>query len=573
MGERARALAGLVDPAAALAAGAEAFAQRDFPAAERAFRTALALAPEERAARFNLGIVCEVGGRLDEAAALYRAIVERAPNDVDAWTRIGIVRHVQGRYGDAYEAFETILRLAPENADAAVNAGLSAMLGGQLGDATRVLREGVAKHPERADLRAALADALRAAGALDVAADVIETSLARWPDDLHTQMVAGRIAFEGGDFARAQAAFSAAAGLDRQRYEPPMNLGVLEHGLGHVPPALAFGQRAVALAPQASDARFNLAMTQLLAGDFASGFDGAEVRFGLPSPSRRMVEELRALGLPRWGGESLEGRGLLVAYEQGLGDFVLWSRLFDAARARGVRLIVEVPSPLVPLYRDCAAIDEVAVGAFDRTRIGEVAAFVPICSLPLALGLSAGEIPADVPYLAADPVRTAAFRRRFAEFGKARTVGLVWAGAPEFGHDRFRSFQLSDVLGLAALRDIAWISLQKGPREDDPAPPGVELVRLAPELVDFGVTAAAITALDLVVSVDTAVAHVAGALGAPVWTMHGFGHYWLWGVARSDSPWYPSMRLFRQTAPGTWNGLFVELCAGLAAWCASSRSD
>jgi hypothetical protein len=271
--------------------------------------------------------------------------------------------------------------------------------------------------------------------------------------------------------------------------------------------------------------------------------------------------------LPLWDGGALDGGTLLVTRDQGLGDFVLWSRLFGTLRERGIRIAVECPEALVPLYRAEPAIGELIAGTCAPERLGAFAAFVPVGSLPQRLGVGPGE-PSPLAYLQADPERVRAFRDAFASLDRRRAVGLVWAGEPTHRLDRFRSAPLDAFAALAGVPDIAWVRLQQGPRGDDPPPPGIALVHLDP-FADFGETAAAIAALDLVITVDTSVAHVAGALGAPVWMLNGFGHAWMWGVGRTDTPWYPSMRLFRQPVPARWDGLFAEVRAQLERWALS----
>jgi hypothetical protein len=167
--------------------------------------------------------------------------------------------------------------------------------------------------------------------------------------------------------------------------------------------------------------------------------------------------------------------------------------------------------------------------------------------------------------LVADPDRVAQFRRRFTALGNRLKVGIVWGGDPGHVLDRFRSCDIAEFGVLADLPGIGWVSLQKGARESElqRAPAAMEILPLGPELADFSDTAAAIAALDLVIAVDTSVAHLAGAMGAPVWTLHGFGKYWLWGIDGAETPWYPTMRLFRQHRPNEWSGLFADLRVAL----------
>lgn len=463
------------------------------------------------------------------------------------------------RLAQACAAFAAALRAVPEHRTAALNLGIAAAQLGDLTTAARALRDAVTAHPDFTEAWLALADALRELRRPDAAGEACREALALDPSSAQAQIVLGQLAYEAGDLVAAEQHFRSAAAAAPERHEPPMNLGVLAKGRGHIDEALAQGRAAVALAPADPLAHFNLAMTALLAGDYAAGFAASEWRLRVPGA----VDPYRDR-LPLWHGESLDGGTLLVARDQGIGDFVLWSRLFSLARARGVRVAVECPPALVRLYTNVAGIDELIGGTCDPARLGAFAAHIPTCSLPAVLDLRAPD-PSDVPYLHADAARTRAYRERFSRLGKARTIGLVWGGNPAYRLDRFRSPGLAAFGGLAEVADTAWVSLQKGPPErdlDDP-PPGLEMLALGPELHDFAETAAAIAALDLVITMDTAVVHVAGALGRPVWVVLGFSHFWLWGIGAATSPWYPTVRLFRQTEPLSWHEPLAAIRAAL----------
>jgi tetratricopeptide (TPR) repeat protein len=545
--------------AACMLAGASAFGDRDFAAAERAFSDALAADPSERAARFNLGKVYESTARLDDALAMYGELVRSRDADVESWVRIGIVHYVRSCLPDALAAFAAALRSDPTHPVAAINFGIAATDVGAYDDAVRVLRVAVEAHPARGDLGAALAEALRQAGDGLGAARAARAVVVRDPGNVEALLVLGHLAYDAGAFDDARTAFAAAGAAAPGRFEPPMNLAVLEHGLGRVDAALAAAERAVALAPGSAEAHVNLGMTQLLAGDLGSGFANVEWRHAVPGAGGRHAE-FAAAGVAPWDGRSLDGGTVLVTRDQGLGDFVLWSRLFGAARERGVRLAVECPAALVPLYRDHPSVERAS-----PAEVAAVAAFVPLCSLPHVLDIRGPAVPAGFPYLTAPPAGVAAYRTARKRWDARRAIGIAWAGDPTHRLDRFRSCPLIHFGTLADVPGVAWVSLQAGERGNDAPPRGFALRTFDRPLADFGETAAAIVALDGVITVDTAVAHVAGALGVPVWTLHGFGHYWLWGVERADSPWYPTMRHFRQREPGRWEGVFDDVRSALLA--------
>jgi tetratricopeptide (TPR) repeat protein len=542
-------------------AGAAAFARRDWHEAERLFAAALAAAPRSAEAAANLARVYEVLGRFDDAVELYAGVARWRPRDPAALVRLGIVRYGQERLADAFEAFEAALRIDPMHCLAAVNGGLVASAIGRHEDAVRILRGAVTAHPDDPGAWSALADALRTSCELDEADVAARTACERAPADAQAWLVQGQVAYDRGAVVQAEEAFLRAAALASERHEPPLNLGSLYHGLGRIDEAIASATRAVALARHDPRAHVNLGMSRLLAGDLAGGF--AELEWRLQDPVMR--EQYRRLDAwPRWNGEHLGDGRVLVSLEQGIGDFIFVSRLFPLLHERGVTATVEIPPALVELYRGAPGIDEAIAGRADPERLASFAAQLPLCSLPHVLGGEALKARA-VPYLVAGPRRVAQFRARFAALAKRFTVGIVWAGDPNHTLNRFRSCALAEFGALADLAGVAWVSLQKGAREADALTPpaGMELLGLGPELADFADTAAAITALDLVIAVDTSVAHLAGALGAPVWTLHGFGKYWLWGADGARTPWYPTMRLFRQSEPNRWDGLFAQVRSAL----------
>lgn len=537
--------------------GAIAFAQRDYAEAERFFRLASASSNDNLAALFNLGKVLEVQKRFEEAADAYRKILRVQPDNIETRLRLGIAHYQQGAYDEAIEGFQEVLRREPENSTAALSLGVAFNTTGRYDESVLVLRRLLAREPDQIEACHALGDSLIALRRPEEAVRACESVLARNPNDVLATILMGQAECERGDYPTAEKYFRRAALLDSQRHEPSMNLGVLYQRLGRIDAALEAGKKAVDLAPREPLAHLNYGMGLLLAGELAKGWPEVEWRQHDPHMRGHFPYRDR---LPIWTGERLEGK-LLIAREQGLGDFVLSARFFPAVAARTGEVVVEVPHELVPLFKERTDV-RVVVDRCDPAILETFTAHLPLCSLPFVLGYDETNIPGTVPYLFASSELTARFRKRFAELGDDLKIGLVWAGSPGHALDRYRSAPVREFAKLADIGGVRWISLQKGAHEPMLALPVIDL---APELTDFGVTAAAITALDLVISVDTAVAHVAGALGKPVWLLNGFGSYWLWQLRRTDSPWYPTMRLFRQHQPNEWSGLFHDVRAALEA--------
>jgi Flp pilus assembly protein TadD len=468
------------------AQAAQAFASKQYARAGELFSQVVSIDPSDVAARYNLGRVEELLGRFDRAALAYRGAIERDASYAPAHARLGIVLSQLRDYDAAAAALRRAIELRPDDDQAAFNLG------------------------------------------------VVE--------DQH-----GRACVTAEDYGRAEELFRSAARRLPQAADPLANLAFLYHVLGRVDEAIAAGECAIAIDPGHAQSHVNLALSCLLAGDYARGL--AEYEWRHIEPRFRL--------LPRWDGSDLGGARLLVSREQGLGDFILLSRFFRDLRARGARVCVEVPAPLRELYHAFDGIDEMLdePAADDPSAY---AAYLPIASIPYVLRLDPAAIPAPVPYLHADVERTRRFAERYRARAKRRSVGIVWAGSAAHAMDRHRSCPLHAFDALAGIDGIAWVSLQKGAplaqAERNPDP--LDLLRADESLETLADTAAAIAALDVIVCVDTSIAHLAGALGRPVWLLNGFGNYWLWGLHASGTPWYPTMRLFHQPRPGDWSGLF-----------------
>ncbi len=367
--------------------------------------------------------------------------------------------------------------------------------------------------------------------------------------------------------AEALQAFDQALALQPDNPEALLNKGNLLRGTGRLPEAEGVLERARALRPADAATRWSQALLKLSQGDFRGGLPLYEARLELPPGNR-----VRHPELPRWGGaEPIAGRTLLVYADQGLGDTLQFARYLPVLESLGAHVIFEVQPPLEELLRTLPMKGALLVRGQPRPP-ADLA--IPLASVPLALGTEIETIPGGVPYLHAPAAAVRAWAARLAALPGLK-VGLNWHGNPEaekFSALQARSFPLASAAPLAGLPGVSLVSLQKGAGAEqratvdfqdrlsqltDPAYMGA--AELAQE------TAALLTGLDLVITADTALAHLAGALGVPVWVMLQQVPDWRWQNERADSPWYPSMRLFRQPAAGDWDGLFVRVAAELAA--------
>jgi hypothetical protein len=331
--------------------------------------------------------------------------------------------------------------------------------------------------------------------------------------------------------------------------------------LGRWDEALALYDAALRLEPEGVDARFSRGLIHLTLGRFPEGWPGYEWRCRRPEWTKAYPH---ALPSPRWQGEPLRGRTLLVHHEQGFGDTLQFVRYLPLAKAQGGRILFEVPAALRPLVRGVAGADEVLeLSPSGPTRVPHDL-HVPLLSLPGLCGTTLESIPARVPYLFADPEKAASRAERLGAGGLK--VGIVWSGSRWTSRLAEKSCPAAHLLGLAATPGTRWVALQKEiPAEELAAARAAGVACWGPGLGDFDETAAAVAGLDLVIAVDTAVAHLAGAMAKPVWVLLPQQADWRWLLDRTDSPWYPTMRLYRQERSGGWAEVVARVGRDLAA--------
>jgi len=332
------------------------------------------------------------------------------------------------------------------------------------------------------------------------------------------------------------------------------NLGVALNAKGLFDEAMSAFERAVEIKPDFADVHFNLGVLRLLRGDFQNGWPEYEWRWKLQSQLTS-----RPQGPGQWDGSELGGQTILLYGEQGIGDTLQFIRYVPLVVARGGRVIVECPRELASLFEAFAGIERVVVTGEPRPRFDQHCALL---SLPRVFSTQIDSIPAEIPYVKADPRLVEQWQRRSGPKQDVR-VGLAWAGRPTHRNDRYRSIAFSELAPLWSQKGIEFYSLQKGPAAQQRPPDGTRWVDWTDDLHDFAQTAALIENLDLVITVDTSVAHLAGAMGKPVWVLLPFVPDWRWLLNREDSPWYPTARLFRQNAISDWQGVINSVVGRL----------
>ncbi|MBP2305962.1 tetratricopeptide repeat protein [Azospirillum melinis] len=398
--------------------------------------------------------------------------------------------------------------------------------------------------------------ALRRLGRADEAAASCIEALVRCPDMAEAYANLGAILQEADHPLAALDACRRAVALAPSLYTPYLAMAHARQDCGDPAGALALLRRAAALAPAMPSVRYNLAEALLQHGLFEEGWQAYEARW----QARELALTRPACAKPEWTGQDIAGKTLLVVEEQGFGDTLQFARLILLVKARGARRIVlHCRAPLVRLLAGMEGVDTVTAALPDP---GAYDLWVPLLSLMQRLAVTPDRIPAAVPYLTPPPDAVRHWSEALPETEDLR-VGLVWAGDPRLGHaaasrtDARRSLALAQLATLLTVPGVSWVSLQKGPAAAQLDRPAV--FDPMPGVTDFADTAAIVRQLDLVIGVDTAVVHLAGALGVPAWVLSRFSGCWRWLLDRDDSPWYPTLRLFRQQRPDDWTPVLAQV--------------
>ena len=505
---------------------------------------------------YRLAAEHRAAGRLDEAELLLGQLLKARPKEPQAIHLLGIIAQQRGRLSEAIEQVKRAVALAPEAALFHANLGEMYRLAGRLDLALAHGRRALALQPDYPEVLSNIGLAHFEQKNYHEALACHRRAVALRPDSALAHSNMGHVLHALRRFDEAEQCYGRAVELRPDFGDGWSNLGTSLHHSGRYDEAIAALRRSLALDPNNANAHSGLGILLLMRGDFAEGLSEYEWRL--------QSTEVRLPYRPQrpWHGESLKGRRLYIHAEQGFGDVIQFARYVPLAAARGARITFRVQQGLVGLMRQSLeGIDILG----DRSAPGSL----PDCecallSLPHLFDTRLETIPATIPYLRADPAEAAQWRERFAGLA-GRKVGLVWGGNPEHINDRRRSIELTELACLLAVPGVSFVSLQTGPRRREleklrePA-----ILDVSAELVGFAATAAALTALDLIISIDSAVAHLAGALGKPTWLLLPWVSDWRWLLHREDTPWYPTMRLFRQVEGQRWPAVAERVASELA---------
>jgi tetratricopeptide (TPR) repeat protein len=493
-------------------------AQGEVDKAERLYTAALQIQPDNFDALHGLGLINYRRGRLDAALALIQAALRADLDRADGFSSLGLVFHALKQFERALKSYDEGLRLAPDDAELLNRRGVALL---ELGRA-----------------REALID--------------FERVLAAAPDHLDALGNRGNALIKLNRPADALSSYDRALTIAPDNAQLLTNRAAALRRLDRPQEAVMSARRALRSRPDFAQAKFVEGVARLTLGDF-SGWHGYEARWGVGF----LASHRRSFAAPLWLGEpALDGKAILLHAEQGFGDTLQFVRYAPLVAGRGAKVILEVQPELTRLLSPLPGVEAVIA------RGGPLPAFdfhCPLMSLPLACGTTLATIPAAIPYVAPKHDDVAAWRGRLPRRGTL--IGLVWSGERSHDNDRNRSLRLESLLPLLQTPGVTFVSLQHEVRDEDAAllqgQSGV--MHLGNEFRDFADTAAVVSLLDAVISADTAVAHLSGALGKPLLLLLPFGADFRWLRERDDSPWYPTARLFRQPAFGDWVSVIETL--------------
>lgn len=515
------------------------------------YQQILAEAPDHAPSLHLLGVVALQIGQTQLAVNLIQAATEHDPTVPAYRNDLGEALRLLGDAEGAAACFEALIALKPDHAGAHVNLGIVRQHQGRLADALALYERAVQLKPAMAEAWTDLGALLLQLQRMDEAEKALATAFRLAPKDAAAQLNLGNLRLEQGRFDEAMALYRTVLTAEPNHAAATLNLGRALKELGRPADALRQYRQAEALAPDNATIQWNLGICRLLLGDWLRGWQGFEARFA--------ADAVGATGIhgPAWTGGPVGT--LLIHAEQGLGDTIQFVRFAASAKALGVeRLVLAAQAPLIDLLRGVAGVDAIV------PRDGPLPAYdaqIAMMSLPHVLKIVGATIP-PAPYLSADPARVAAWTEKL---GPGFKVGLVWQGHRLHRNDRNRSLPAAALAPLLDVPGVRWFSLQQEPLALAGATDQsvTRVTDLSPDLIDFAETAAAVASMDLVIAVDTAVAHLAGALGKPVWLALPHSPDWRWLMGRADSPWYAGARLFRQTERGVWSGPVNAMKAAL----------
>jgi tetratricopeptide (TPR) repeat protein len=525
---------------------------------------ALALQPDGAEMHNNLAIILNDTGHADTAIKHYDRALALQPAYPEAFNNRGNALRAVGRLDEARTDFERAISLNPNYTQAHNNLGI-VLIDMELPAAAKAaLQTAVSQIPNYADAWSNLGAALQDLGEIDAALNNLEKALTLDPNNAQAINNRGHILQELDQLTEAEACFRRAIELHPTYADAHINLGLTQQMQNHPTDAIETLRLGINAHPEHSDLHWNLALALLQNGDYQEGWQEYEWRWRMP----KFTIFTRQIDAPLWQGEDMAGQTLFIHAEQGLGDTLHFVRYLPLAAARSqAKIIFECAKPLAPLFAERENWQDITIVTQPPTTCD---AYLPLLSLPRVLGTTIETIPNEIPYLKILAERTPEWTKQIAAVdadAKVCKVGLVWAGNIKYQNDFRRSIPFDLVERIIDTDKCRFFSLQIERVESAASQfASGALIDIGAGFIDFADTAAAVEQLDLIITVDTSVAHLAGALGKPVWTMLPKASDWRWLLGRDDSPWYPTMRLFRQPTVGDWGSVINEVTQSLTAF-------
>jgi tetratricopeptide (TPR) repeat protein len=489
---------------------------RNYDAAITNLKKTLRINPSNAEAHYNLGRAYEGKKQIDEAIQSYKSALRFNPYFVDAYINLGNLLQGKGQLDDAIFNYQKAIEFNPSYAGVYYNLGVIFQEKNRLTEAIAAFQRAIQLDPQ-------YADAYHDLGYV--------SHMNRQPD-------------------KAIECYLKAIQMNKDMFDAYNNLGRVYQEQGRLDDAITSYRKSLEINPDFAETHCNLAIALLLTGAFRQGWEEYEWRWKLKDRSR--------YGFPQqiWDGSDISDKTIFLYAEQGFGDTIQFIRFAPLIAGRGANVIIECQKELKSLICHVKGINSVITR---EDPLPEFDVHYPLLSLPFVLNTTPESIPATIPYIMTDETIVRKWEERIRSDNARLKVGVVWSGNPKYKADRFRSISPDNFLQLCMVERISFYSLQKGEAASQVKElvKEIKLIDFTDEIHDFSDTAAIIKNLDLIISVDTAVAHLAGALGKPVWTLLPFSPDWRWMLERDDSLWYPTMRLFRQPLPGDW-GTVIE---------------
>ena len=520
----------------------EYFQEGNLEQAERICQDILDRQHDEASALHLLGVITYQQGKYDLAVEYINKSIEAAPDNASAYFNLGTVLRENGQLGKAIDSYRKSLSIDPSNAAAYNNLGIALKEKDETDEAISCYQKAIELNKDLIPAYYNLGTLLREKGRFDEAVSYYRRALELNDHNAAIHNSLGLVLREKGLLVEALQHYQKAIEYDPENAAYHSNLGIITKEMGQLDKAIVHLEKSFEIYPTdtALDQIFEISEIILRQGDLNKGWT---LYWKLNDPYWRS----RIPNKPMWEGSDISGLTLLIQSDAGRGDTIQYIRYAPLIAQSGAKIILTCPGESIPLFRDMNCVEQVMTSA----HLSQFDTYTPIRRLPLVMGTTIGSIPANVPYLSAKPLLIEKWSDRILPDKSRMNVGLVWAS----GHDdSVRSCRLGAFLPITQIPDITCYSLQIG-GDKEARTEELGVIDYTKDIHDFADTAAFIENLDLIITVDTAVAHLSGALGKPVWTLLPFVADSRWLSDREDSPWYPTMRLIRRPSPGDWESV------------------